>query len=647
MCGINAIIGFDALGPADVDTVGRMNAAVIHRGPEDEGMYVDSSVVMGMRRLKIIDIEGGHQPILNEDQSVVLIFNGEIYNYVELRDSLIRKGHTFRTNSDSEVIVHQYEEMGLDCLNQFRGIFAFVLWDKKKQELLLARDHFGIKPLYVSFGQSKVYVSSELQAILRVRNLKPTLDAKRLWDYLVYGYAIDQKFTVVKEVERLMPGEYMIVGREFMQRRRYWKPWQESNGDSPTRVEETFEALRESIRLQMRSDVPLAVLLSGGVDSSAIASIAKHLGYEIDSITIGYEGDHEEDERQAARATARFLGIKNVEIELRPDQLVPLFDELSQYYDEPVADVAAVPIWSICRQARTMGYKVLLTGIGGDEMYYGYDTYNEFSSSIHRFEHLVSAISPGASMVSTCLLENIGHIFLSRALKSSSSMFGKASRRVMMKAASDLCFAADALKKKGATGYARLKDVAVSRFLSVTNAQSDFARYIFDDAQLFQYRNCASEGIDQTYSRLLSTYIPHLGCFHADRGGMGNSIEMRVPFLDQKHVKAVHSLPLKERYSPGEVKPLLKKMIKDLVPRELLQRKKRPFNAPSGTKRVLNRANRDAILHGMLAKNFLKVDPLASNFDNRNYQDFLYRILVFEKWYQLATKPFPQSPTGR
>jgi asparagine synthase (glutamine-hydrolysing) len=352
MCGISGIFvpGSDAIPPrADIE---RMNDALRHRGPDDQGVYVGPGIGLGHRRLSIIDIAGGHQPLSNEDGSVWVLLNGEIYNYQELREELLKKGHCFSTNSDTECIAHIYEELGEECFSRLRGMFAIAIFDVRRHRLLLARDRVGKKPLYYAQTPGRIAFGSELKALLAAGGLSRDIDREALSDYFSFGYVPAPK-TIYRSARKLRPGHYLIVSRSGVRESRYWDL--SFNACECRREEDWCEAIRggvyEATRIRLMSDVPLGAFLSGGIDSSSVvAMMARASNAQIKTCSIGFS-EEDFDEAGHARRIAEQFHTSHFETTVQPD-VIDIVPKLAWHYDEPFADPSAVPTYYVSKSAR-------------------------------------------------------------------------------------------------------------------------------------------------------------------------------------------------------------------------------------------------------------------------------------------------------
>ena len=371
MCGISAVFKYNRVTDSDKERLHKMNKEMKYRGPDDEGVWSDERCGLAQTRLSIIGLDNGHQPMSNEDESLILVCNGEIYNYKVLILELQSKGHVFRTNTDSEVIVHLYEEYGTACLQYLRGMFAFCMYDRKKDLLFCARDRIGEKTLYYAEVPCGVVFSTELKAIVKYYIDKPQVNVRNLAESIRYGYPIEQKNTYVEQIKRVLPGEYFVVDTQGVESHSYWNRYclPKFEGTRDEAQHEVLRLMQESVANCLQSDVPVAVLLSGGIDSSAIAHFAKQTGKEIHCICAGYKGQNACDERAVAKKYASEKGLIYHEIELDASDYKSIFDEYPYYIDEPVSDIASIAQWAIYKKAKELGFKVLLGGLGGDELF--------------------------------------------------------------------------------------------------------------------------------------------------------------------------------------------------------------------------------------------------------------------------------------
>ena len=365
MCGICGFAGFE-----DKGLLRRMAKSIEHRGPDDEGFFTDKSVSLGNRRLKIIDLKGGHQPICNEDGSMVIVFNGEIYNYKELRNGLEKKGHRFSTNSDTEVIVHLYEELGPGCPERLRGMFTFAIWDSGKRSLFLARDRIGIKPLYYHLSDGKLVFASEIKALLQSGEIDKKIKNQALFSFLVFQYTLGEN-TIIENIKRLMPGHTLEYQNGKTKIRRYWDTRMEPVGGNYEDLTRRFRnLLEESVKMRLMSEVPFGAYLSGGIDSSSVvAMMSKHVNEPVKTFSVGF--GERDDELGFARTVSDFLGTEHREFYFDSSDLVKSFQRFIWHLDEPLADGGAIPTFLLSQKVKKHA-TVIMVGEGADENLAGY-----------------------------------------------------------------------------------------------------------------------------------------------------------------------------------------------------------------------------------------------------------------------------------
>jgi asparagine synthase (glutamine-hydrolysing) len=587
MCGITGI--FRPVGSPEIDPalLHRMNASQSHRGPDADDTHVEPRVGLGHRRLSIIDVATGQQPLWNEDHSVVVIYNGEIYNFQELVPELAKLGHRFRTRSDTEVIVHAWESWGEDCVRRFRGMFAFALWDRNRQTLFLARDRLGVKPLYYSqLSDGTVVFGSELKSLLVHPGLERKIDPSAIEDYLALGYVPEPK-TIFEGVFKLAPGHTIALqvgDRALRSQRMYWDvEFTADSGITESRaIDELRSRLAESVRLRLISEVPLGAFLSGGVDSSAVVATMAGLSAEpVNTCSIAFD-DPVYDESEFARQVAdRYATRHRVETVAVDD--FGLIDRLAGIYDEPYADSSAIPTFRVCELARK-SVTVALSGDGGDESFAGYRRY--------RFQ----------------LAEERMRALLPQALRR--PLFGSLGRAYpkldwaprMFRARSTL----QSLARNAVDGYFHTMSIlrddqrdalyspAFRRQLSGYRAVETFHRHArrahgYDPLSLVQYLD-------------LKTYLPGDINTKVDRAAMANSLEVREPLMDHPLVEWLARLPPQLKLRNGEGKYLLKKTMEPALPKALLYRQKMGFAVPLATwfRGPLRKRVREAVLGSQL-----------------------------------------------
>lgn len=559
MCGISSIFRYTEITESDKHKLDSMNQEMQYRGPDDRGIWYDAKCGMAQVRLSIIGLEKGKQPLFNEDNSLVLICNGEIYNYIELKQELLKKGHTFNSESDSETILHLYEEYGVKCLDHLRGMFAFCLWDSSKNQLFAARDRVGEKTLYFSELPTGVVFSTELKAILKYYISQPQINVEQMAAPIRYTAPTSSKDTYIEQIKRIEPGQYILVTDLGLQKHFYWKRNLLSNfkGSFGDAKKETLCLMRESVDLCLRSDVPVAVMLSGGVDSSAIAALAKESGREVHTITAGYKGSHGEDEREVAKRFAKEKGFIYHEIELDETDFNNCFEEFTQFIDEPITDFAALAQWALYKKVKSLGFKVLLGGMGGDELFYGYGYWNELAESMKtKNEHQDLFPWKGfekKKQFLKFLYKNWEHILYAGYPKKITN---------------------------SSIGHWMYNDYKLFEKTANFNFKED--RFLFNNVDVNYSFRLTEKGneIESVYDFLFSQTMTMAYLYLSDRLGMGNSIEVRSPLLDFKLVDFVDSLPLSIKYKKGLPKHLLKESLAGIVPNYILYANKRGFTPP-------------------------------------------------------------------
>jgi asparagine synthase (glutamine-hydrolysing) len=534
-----------------------MNREMQYRGPDENGIWVDNTCGLAHTRLSIIGLKNGRQPLFNEDNSLVLVCNGEIYNYIELKKSLEEKGHIFRTDNDSEVIIHLYEEYGTKCLDHLRGMFAFCLWNSRKGQLFAARDRIGEKTLYYAKIQTGVVFSTELKAILKYHLAKKSIDAHALAEIIRYNYPLDLKNTWIEEIKRIRAGEFALVDKDGFELHRYWKRELTTrfSGTVKEAKKETLRLMRESVDICLRSDVPVAVLLSGGIDSSAVAALAKETGREIHAITAGYKGKHDCDEREIAKRFAEEKGLIFHEVELDLNDFKRLFSEYSEFLDEPVADVSSMSQWALYKKAKELGFTVLLGGLGGDELFYGYPSHNRFGESL-KLEHEHQVLFPwqgfsGKLAFMKFMIQNWRHVLYAGYPYQ--------------------------INDKTTVGWT-YEDYL--KFASSGFFNQNGEVFHFNDIDVHHSFGNGKCEVDQIYSFTFDTFMTNLCLYLADRQGMGNAVEIRSPLIDYKVVEFVSSLPVEMKYEKDKPKFFLKEVLKGILPDYILNSPKKGFVPP-------------------------------------------------------------------
>jgi len=564
MCGICGYWNLSSGEPVDQERLRRMNDAMEPRGPDDEGYFVDGSFGMAARRLSIIDIDGGHQPIGNADGRVWIAYNGEVYNFPELRDNLISRGHSFRTRTDTETVLHILEDQGLDGLASLNGMFAFAVFDRDDRELVIARDRVGIKPLFYSYKNGRFVFGSDMKSMLLAGDVGDELDLEGIHHYLSLNY-IPAPHTVFTDVRVLMPGHWLrLSAKDGLRTGCYWDVSYEAQRtlSDDERIEALRDLLNDSVKKRLLSDVPVGVLLSGGVDSSAVtAFMTRNHSERVKTFSVHFPQESYSEIRYA-RQVAKLLETEHHEVEVTaPDE--PFIRQLTWDLGQPYADSSMVPLYQVCRLAREH-VKVVLSGDGGDEVFAGYQTY-----AAYRIAALYRRL-PGF------LKDHVIRGIVERLPTSDRKISFEYKAKRFVRAAS-------LPPEQAHYRFKLLFDEAEKERLYATGNGNGRARSdtygVFEDV----YRR-SSDGGD-TLNRLLyvdtKVYLPDDILVKVDRMSMANSLEARVPLLDHRIIEFAARMPteLKQRGRNGKV--LLKRALSGYVPQNVLKRKKEGFNVPA------------------------------------------------------------------
>jgi asparagine synthase (glutamine-hydrolysing) len=624
MCGIVGIFDPKGARAIDRDLLSRMNDSQYHRGPDDDGVFVDPGIGLGFRRLAIIDLSGGAQPLFNEDHSVVIVFNGEIYNFKALVPVLEARGHVFRTRSDTEVIVHAWEEWGPACVDRLRGMFGFAIWDKRQQTLFLARDRVGEKPLYYSELADGTFVfGSELKSLLTHPGAIRTLDPQAIEDYFAYGYVPDPK-SIYKGIRKLPPGHTLTLrrGMPIPAPRSYWDVAfrVQAPRDERDVVAELNTRLREAVDMRMVADVPVGAFLSGGVDSSGVVALMAGLSREpVNTCSIAF-GQKDYDESRYAQMVAARYNTRHHVREVTEDDF-ELVDRLAHFYDEPFADSSAMPTYRVCQLARER-VTVALSGDGGDEVFAGYRRYRW-----HHYEELVRGAIPAA--LRRPLFGFLASIY-PKADWAPRPFRAKSTLQAIARDTVDAYFrtvgiATDEMRT-------RLFSASFTRDLQGYNARTVLEQHMRAAP--------ADDHLAQIQYADLKTYLSGDILVKVDRASMANSLEVRVPILDHELIEWAAGLPLAMKLRNGEGKYVFKKALEPLVPQELLYRPKMGFSIPLARwfRGPLRQRLRDAMSSAALADaGVFDMNYLATLVDQhqsgvRDHSSTLWSLLMFESF---------------
>ncbi len=639
MCGICGLYNFGSGEPADEQVLRRMMALLRHRGPDDEGTYLSPTcpaLGLGHTRLSIIDIAGGHQPLANEDGSVWVILNGEIYNYKELRADLEARGHRFRTETDTETIVHLYEESGTGCLGHLRGMFAFALWDEGRRRLFLARDRLGQKPLVYWTDGRRFCFASEAKALLQVPGVPRELEPEALHHYLTLAY-VPAPLTMFRGIKKLSPAHFLLVGERVAQPTRYWQPGfhREERRYEEAYAEELRETLREATRLRLRSDVPLGAFLSGGIDSSITVALMSTLTEQpVKTFSIGSE-EKAYDEVAYARLIAERYHTDHREFTVRPDCLAVL-PRLIWFYGEPFADSSAIPTYYVSGITRRF-VTVALTGDAGDECFAGYPRYRAVKLAGY-FDRLPRVLRRA---IASPLWQRLP-----------SSLEQKSALRRLKKLLAALALPHELRYLTWIAYFTEEQKRALY--------QGNLARPTagLDTADLLAARFADVPDRDPltatTYVDLM-TYLPDDLLVKVDVASMAHSLECRSPFLDHHVVELAARMPIELKLRAFKSKYLLKRTFRDLLPRQILHRRKMGFAVPLARwlRNELQGFLKDVLLgSSALSRGYFRrqvvnqliEEHVAGVFDHA-YR--LWALLWFELWCQMfLDNPPPTTPPG-
>ncbi len=627
MCGIAGIFDVRETRHVDADVLHRMNEAQFHRGPDEGGIHREPGVGLAHRRLSIIDLAGGRQPLFNEDNSVVVVFNGEIYNFQDLEKELAAAGHRFRTRCDTEVIVHAWEQWGEECVQRMRGMFAFAIWDRNRRTLFLARDRVGIKPLhYAVLSGGWLIFGSELKALLRHRGFVQRTDPRAVEDFFAFGYVPDPK-TIYEGARKLPPGHTLTVrqGGANPTPRAYWDIRFEPNGikTAAEASQELIDRLEEAVRIRMIAEVPLGAFLSGGVDSSAVvAMMSRSSGEPVNTCSISF-GDPEFNEARYARQVARRYGTNHHVEEVNPDDF-DLIDRLTELYDEPFADSSAMPTYRVCELARRR-VVVALSGDGGDENFAGYRRYRW-----HMYEEQMRRVFPQTLR---------GPVF---------GLLGSAYPKIdwaprVLRAKSTL----QAIARSSMEGYfhnfSLLPDALRARLYS-----PQLKRHLQGYRAIEVFREHLVHAPDDPLSRVqyldFKTYLPGDILTKVDRASMAHSLEVRVPILDHEFSEWVCGLPARLKLNGAEGKSVFKQSLEPWLPDDVLYRPKKGFAVPlsSWFRGPLRERIREALLGPTLAgTGMFDARCLHELLDQhqcgkRDHSAALWALLMFESFHRRA-----------
>jgi asparagine synthase (glutamine-hydrolysing) len=622
MCGIVGIV--DTRGKREIDRqlLNRMNESQHHRGPDEGGLHLEPGVGLGHRRLSIIDLSSGQQPLFNEDNSVVVVYNGEIYNFPELMDELIKLGHRFRTHCDTEVIVHAWEQWGERCVERFRGMFAFGLWDRNQNILFLARDRLGVKPFYYAMLDDGMFIfSSELKALLAHQGLKRDIDPHAIEDYFAYGYVPEPK-TIFKSALKLPPGHTLTLhmGQNMPPTKEYWDvPFKQGTAVTEQEAQDEMIArLREAVDIRLVAEVPLGAFLSGGVDSSGVVAMMAGLMKDaVNTCSISFGDPAFNESHYAQKVADRYHTAHHVEQVDKDD--FDLIDTLAALYDEPFADSSAIPTYRVCELARKR-VTVALSGDGGDENLAGYRRYRW-----HMYEERLRSTIPLAARKP--IFGTLGNIYpkadwAPRVFRAKSTF--------------------EALARDSVEGYFHtvsiMGDKMRQRLFSDSFKHQLKGYHALEVLQHYADKCPAEDSLSLVQYLDLKTYLVGDILTKVDRASMAHALEVRVPLLDHKLVEWMSSLPPSMKLRGSEGKYIFKKALEPYLPEDILYRDKMGFSVPlaSWLRGPLKQRARDALLGETLAgTGFFNMDFIREMLDQhqsgrRDYSASLWTLLMFE-----------------
>lgn len=630
MCGIGGIYSYSPDSPPDLPTVKAMTDAMVHRGPDDEGFHLDAHIGLGMRRLSIIDLPSGQQPIYNEDKSVCVVFNGEIYNYRELRLRLLQRGHELRTNSDTEVIVHLYEDYGEEFVHHLNGMFVIALWDQRRRQLLLVRDRLGVKPLYYYHEPGRRLVfASEIKAILRVPGLRLDLDLPALHQYLTFRYVPGPR-TLFSTIKKLLPGHRLRVDQRGPVETQYWDiSHRKQPGRSAASYLEEFDHLfTDSVQKRLISDVPVGIFLSGGLDSSSVAAVAAGLvDRPLKSFSVAVDAQGELDEHGFALEVARRYNTDHHAITISPRQFQEFLPSFVWFMDEPVADQAAIPLYYLAKAAREH-VTVVLSGEGSDEIFAGYSTDMRAYNRLKYYQLLPRALRAR-------VLEPLAYL-----------AFDHTRVRDFVRRAEAPLADINLHGPLHGMGIASALPHVLEHSL-IAPSLRPLVDFRGPEELLIAYykKTDATHFLDQRLYVTTKVLLVDDLLTKADKMTMANSLELRVPFLDYRIVEFAASLPPNLRLKRiGRniylTKPLLRRLMKDRLPRSILTRRKWGFMNPAAAwvRNELREITQDTLRSQRFRErgwfDYAFVDTLldAPNGPTTLNNGVLWRLLVLELW---------------
>jgi asparagine synthase (glutamine-hydrolysing) len=620
VCGICGVANSDTHDFVNRPVLQGMRDTLVHRGPDEGGLYIDGSVGFGVRRLSIIDLAGGHQPLSNEDGSVWVAFNGEIYNYIELRHDYLHRRFRFSTDSDTEVLLHLYERFGGECVRYLNGMFAFAIWDRNKQQLFLARDRFGVKPLYYTVREGTLIFASEIRSILQHPKISVGVNPRAIDQFITYGF-VQTPDTLFSNIYKLPEGHTLTWRGGKVTVRSYWdlnfRPVEECSEDD--HIERVSALLADSVRLRLRSDVPVGLFLSGGIDSSIVAGLAAQSARKLKTFSIGFDAGKDFNELGHARAVAETFGTEHHELILSEDAFLRFFPRFVSQMEEPVTDPAAIPLYFLSAMA-SRHVKVVLSGEGSDELFAGYPIYG-YMAAVEQYRKLPHSL-----------------------------------RQAVFNPVLRTLWRSNKIDK-----YIYLSDLPIQRrYLNVNLFDIRLRQNIYHPD--FRHSLSGFDPVDAIYpvyqrtegwdflSRLMyldiKTWLPNDILIKADRMSMATSIELRTPFLDYRLAEYAASIPSRFKLRRNKTKYILRRTFRNLVPKPILHRGKMGFPVPLA---AMFRGSHRLFLEEMLLDSQSQDNPyLNLKFTRRlmdehfsgqaDHHQTLWRVLILNQWHRHFSK---------
>ena len=589
-----------------------MRDTLIHRGPDDEGIYIDKNqnIALGHRRLSIIDLSPlGKQPMKNEDGTIWITFNGEIYNYKKLRKQLLENGHEFQSSTDTEVLIHGYEEWGIEILGKLNGMYSFGIWDENKNQLFIARDRLGIKPLYYYYNDKRFIFASEIKAIIYDKTIERIINPEAVKTYFIYGY-IPAPHSIWKSINKLPPAHYLIYKNNKISIKKYWYLKKiNSRTKENTAINQINNMLNESVKLRLISDVPVGVLLSGGLDSSLITKLSSQLQKDILSYTVGFKSKVY-DEVEYAQILVDDLKIKNSKSILSPETFNSVLDDILYYYDEPLGSSSIFPTFLLMSSA-SKELKVALSGDGGDEVFAGYHHYDKFES-LRKYDKLIPLFK-----------------LLLRIISKISKFFSNKLVRFFQSHLEFLTL--NDLDKFQNVLYSFFKMDDLKEILN-----EDFFKKLDKQNFMQVYLKNGLKKLKDVQYLDINTFLVDQILVKVDRASMAHSMEVRVPFLDHNIVEYALSLNEDIIFKNKRKKYILKKIAQPILPTKIINRRKKGFSAPVNSLGFIQQnfhvlKNAESVKDGILSENFLK-KIIKTKKKNLNIN--IWMIIYFEMWYR-------------